>query len=181
MNNLSYFHIFWVCHLNWRGLFPLCLAFISTLLSRLSFCFFLLHFPLPQAKVDNEILNYKDLAALPKVKSIYEVQRPDLISYEPHSRYTSDEMLERCGYGEVWGLALWGRWSRGEPMGSPGPSITETEASILVAPRLFQTGFYSQHLKIKPFLPKSGFSWKIRAGNTTPVFPPPGDGEQHPL
>ncbi|KAF5913308.1 hypothetical protein HPG69_016924 [Diceros bicornis minor] len=52
------------------------------------------------AKVDNEILNYKDLAALPKVKSIYEVQRPDLISYEPHSRYTSDEMLERCGYGE---------------------------------------------------------------------------------
>ncbi|KAG8504551.1 Actin-binding LIM protein 3, partial [Galemys pyrenaicus] len=57
------------------------------------------------AKVDNEILNYKDLAALPKVKSIYEVQRPDLISYEPHSRYTSDEMLERCGYGEVSCLA----------------------------------------------------------------------------
>lgn len=56
--------------------------------------------------MDNEILNYKDLAALPKVKSIYEVQRPDLISYEPHSRYTSDEMLERCGYGEVRGLAL---------------------------------------------------------------------------
>ncbi|OWK12322.1 hypothetical protein Celaphus_00003730 [Cervus elaphus hippelaphus] len=55
------------------------------------------------AKVDNEILNYKDLAALPKVKSIYEVQRPDLISYEPHSRYTSDEMLERCGYGESLG------------------------------------------------------------------------------
>ena len=56
--------------------------------------------------MDNEILNYKDLAALPKVKSIYEVQRPDLISYEPHFRYTSDEMLERCGYGEVRGLAL---------------------------------------------------------------------------
>ncbi|XP_036095579.1 actin-binding LIM protein 3 isoform X7 [Molossus molossus] len=55
------------------------------------------------AKVDNEILNYKDLAALPKVKSIYEVQRPDLISYEPHSRYTSDEMLERCSYGESLG------------------------------------------------------------------------------
>lgn len=56
--------------------------------------------------MDNEILNYKDLAALPKVKSIYEVQRPDLISYEPHSRYTSDEMLERCGYGEVLCVAL---------------------------------------------------------------------------
>ncbi|XP_057352690.1 actin-binding LIM protein 3-like [Manis pentadactyla] len=55
------------------------------------------------AKVDNEILNYKDLASLPKVKSIYEVQHPYLISYEPHSRYTSDKMLERCGYGESLG------------------------------------------------------------------------------
>lgn len=88
-----------------RSSFPLCLDFVSSLLSLLSFYPFSVHFPLPQAKVDNEILNYKDLAALPKVKSIYEVQRPDLISYEPHARYTSDEMLERCGYGEVWRLA----------------------------------------------------------------------------
>lgn len=51
--------------------------------------------------MDNEILNYKDLAALPKIKSIYEVQRPDLISYEPYHRYTSDETLERYSYGEV--------------------------------------------------------------------------------
>ncbi|XP_068264643.1 actin-binding LIM protein 3 isoform X4 [Nyctibius grandis] len=52
------------------------------------------------AKVDNEILNYKDLAALPKIKAIYEVQRPDLISYEPYHRYMSDETLERYSYGE---------------------------------------------------------------------------------
>lgn len=83
-----------------------CTLFLLPLFSLLSFYFFPVRFPLPQAKVDNEILNYKDLAALPKVKSIYEVQRPDLISYEPHSRYTSDEMLERCGYGEVLGVAL---------------------------------------------------------------------------
>lgn len=51
--------------------------------------------------MDNEILNYKDLAALPKIKAIYEVQRPDLISYEPYHRYTSDETLERYSYGEV--------------------------------------------------------------------------------
>ncbi|NXT03815.1 ABLM3 protein, partial [Prunella fulvescens] len=55
------------------------------------------------AKVDNEILNYKDLAALPKIKAIYEVQRPDLISYEPYHRYTSDETLERFSYGESLG------------------------------------------------------------------------------
>uniref|UniRef100_A0A803T8Q4 Actin binding LIM protein family member 3 n=1 Tax=Anolis carolinensis TaxID=28377 RepID=A0A803T8Q4_ANOCA len=53
-----------------------------------------------KAKVDNQILNYKDLAALPKIKAIYEVQRPDLISYEPYHRYTSDETLERYSYGE---------------------------------------------------------------------------------
>ncbi|KFR11650.1 Actin-binding LIM protein 3, partial [Opisthocomus hoazin] len=58
------------------------------------------------AKVDNEILNYKDLAALPKIKAIYEVQRPDLISYEPYHRYTSDETLERYSYGEVLRFAL---------------------------------------------------------------------------
>uniref|UniRef100_A0A8C4WDR8 Actin binding LIM protein family member 3 n=1 Tax=Gopherus evgoodei TaxID=1825980 RepID=A0A8C4WDR8_9SAUR len=55
-------------------------------------------------RVDNEILNYKDLAALPKIKAIYEVQRPDLISYEPYHRYTSDETLERYSYGEVMSL-----------------------------------------------------------------------------
>uniref|UniRef100_K7FFL8 Actin binding LIM protein family member 3 n=1 Tax=Pelodiscus sinensis TaxID=13735 RepID=K7FFL8_PELSI len=58
------------------------------------------------AKVDNEILNYKDLAALPKIKAIYEVQRPDLISYEPYHRYMSDETLERYSYGEAPPLLL---------------------------------------------------------------------------
>ncbi|KAG9346786.1 hypothetical protein JZ751_007105 [Albula glossodonta] len=54
-----------------------------------------------RAKVENEILNYKDLAALPKVKAIYDVQRPELMSYEAYSRYTSDDRLERYSYGEV--------------------------------------------------------------------------------
>ncbi|XP_039631616.1 actin-binding LIM protein 3 isoform X2 [Polypterus senegalus] len=55
------------------------------------------------AKVENEILKYKDLAALPKVKTIYDVQRPDLISYEPYHRYASDDRLERLSYGESLG------------------------------------------------------------------------------
>ncbi|KAL0175909.1 hypothetical protein M9458_028239, partial [Cirrhinus mrigala] len=56
--------------------------------------------PSPQAKMENEILDYKDLAALPKVKAIYEVQRPDFWSYEPSHRYCSDDRLERLSYGE---------------------------------------------------------------------------------
>lgn len=56
-----------------------------------------------QARVKNEILDYKDLAALPKVKAIYEVQQPDLISssYQPYHRYTSDDRLDTYSYGEV--------------------------------------------------------------------------------
>uniref|UniRef100_A0A7N6FIF5 Actin binding LIM protein family, member 3 n=1 Tax=Anabas testudineus TaxID=64144 RepID=A0A7N6FIF5_ANATE len=55
------------------------------------------------ARVENEILDYKDLAALPKVKAIYEVQQPDLISssYQPYHRYTSDDRLDTYSYGEV--------------------------------------------------------------------------------
>ncbi|XP_056625541.1 actin-binding LIM protein 3 isoform X4 [Triplophysa dalaica] len=55
------------------------------------------------AKMEDEILDYKDLAALPKVKAIYEVQRPDLWSYEPSHRYCSDDRLERLSYGESLG------------------------------------------------------------------------------
>uniref|UniRef100_A0A669EXW9 Actin binding LIM protein family, member 3 n=1 Tax=Oreochromis niloticus TaxID=8128 RepID=A0A669EXW9_ORENI len=54
------------------------------------------------ARVENEILDYKDLAALPKVKAIYEVQQPDLISssYQPYHRYISDDRLDTYSYGE---------------------------------------------------------------------------------
>lgn len=88
--------------------------------------------------MDNEILNYKDLAALPKVKSIYEVQRPDLISYEPHSRYTSDEMLERCGYGEVSSLALSGTLERDKDLPeSPANFIIDSLSTTVSAPSSF--------------------------------------------
>ncbi|XP_043911853.1 actin-binding LIM protein 1 isoform X19 [Protopterus annectens] len=51
------------------------------------------------AKVDNEILDYKDLAAIPKVKAIYDIERPDLITYEPF--YSAcDDKQERQSIGE---------------------------------------------------------------------------------
>ncbi|XP_031664265.1 actin-binding LIM protein 3-like isoform X2 [Oncorhynchus kisutch] len=52
------------------------------------------------AKVENEVLSYKDLAALPKIKAICDVQRPDLIPCESYHRYSSDDRLERYSYGE---------------------------------------------------------------------------------
>lgn len=56
----------------------------------------------PQAKVDNEILDYRDLAAIPKVKAIYDIERPDLITYEPLYTTSLDEREERReSVGEV--------------------------------------------------------------------------------
>ncbi|MGH0151342.1 UNVERIFIED_CONTAM: hypothetical protein FKN15_019992 [Acipenser sinensis] len=52
-----------------------------------------------EAKVDNEILDYKDLAAIPKVKAIYDIERPDLITYEPFYSIT-EESQERQSLGE---------------------------------------------------------------------------------
>lgn len=51
--------------------------------------------------MDNEILDYKDLAAIPKVKAIYDIERPDLITYEPFYTSGYDDKQERQSLGEV--------------------------------------------------------------------------------
>uniref|UniRef100_A0A8C0VRS8 Actin-binding LIM protein 2 n=1 Tax=Cyanistes caeruleus TaxID=156563 RepID=A0A8C0VRS8_CYACU len=49
------------------------------------------------AKLGDEILDYRDFAALPKNKAIYNIDRPDMISYSPYISYSSDD---RHSYGE---------------------------------------------------------------------------------
>ncbi|XP_075767155.1 dematin isoform X4 [Pelodiscus sinensis] len=46
------------------------------------------------ARMDNEVLGYKDLAALPKDKAILDIERPDLMIYEPHFTYSLMEHVE---------------------------------------------------------------------------------------
>ncbi|XP_028845669.1 actin-binding LIM protein 1 isoform X33 [Denticeps clupeoides] len=55
------------------------------------------------AKVDNEIIDYKDLAAIPRVKAIYDIERPDMISYESFHSNTStlDHRQGRQSPGEL--------------------------------------------------------------------------------
>ncbi|KAL2076535.1 hypothetical protein ACEWY4_027868 [Coilia grayii] len=48
------------------------------------------------AKLGDELLDYKDLAALPKTKAIYNIDRPDMLSYSPYISYPADERV----YGE---------------------------------------------------------------------------------
>ncbi|XP_063818612.1 actin-binding LIM protein 1 isoform X4 [Pseudophryne corroboree] len=52
------------------------------------------------AKVNDEILDYKDLAAIPKVKAIYDIERPDLITYESFYTSTYEDRQERQSVGE---------------------------------------------------------------------------------
>uniref|UniRef100_G3TVV6 Actin binding LIM protein family member 2 n=1 Tax=Loxodonta africana TaxID=9785 RepID=G3TVV6_LOXAF len=49
------------------------------------------------AKLGDETLDYRDLAALPKNKAIYDIDRPDMISYTP---YVSHSTGDRQSYGE---------------------------------------------------------------------------------
>ncbi|XP_061108852.1 actin-binding LIM protein 2 [Conger conger] len=43
------------------------------------------------AKLGDELLDYKDLAALPKVKAIYNIDRPDLLTYSPYISYSAED------------------------------------------------------------------------------------------
>uniref|UniRef100_A0A8C5RS83 Dematin n=1 Tax=Laticauda laticaudata TaxID=8630 RepID=A0A8C5RS83_LATLA len=47
------------------------------------------------AKMDDEVLRYKDLAAIPRDKAILDIERPDLMIYEPHFTYSLLDHLER--------------------------------------------------------------------------------------
>ncbi len=56
---------------------------------------------LSQSKADGDVLDYKQFAALPRVKAIYE--RPDIIPYQADHSHTrlSDDTLERYSCGQV--------------------------------------------------------------------------------
>lgn len=48
--------------------------------------------PPPQARVDDGVMVYKDLAALPRDKAILDIERPDLMTYELHYSYSPLEV-----------------------------------------------------------------------------------------
>uniref|UniRef100_A0A8C6TG59 Actin binding LIM protein 1b n=1 Tax=Neogobius melanostomus TaxID=47308 RepID=A0A8C6TG59_9GOBI len=50
------------------------------------------------AKVDNEIIDYRDLAAIPRVKAIYDIEHPDMISYKCVNNNSS--ALDNKGSGQ---------------------------------------------------------------------------------
>ncbi|CAB1318272.1 unnamed protein product [Coregonus sp. 'balchen'] len=49
--------------------------------------------PSIMARVNDEVVEYRDLAALPRDKSILQVERPDLMTYQPHLTFSPLEAL----------------------------------------------------------------------------------------
>lgn len=84
---------------------------------------FALFLSLSQAKLGDEILDYRDLAALPKSKAIYNIDRPDMISYSP---YISHSATGRQSCHEVrppWQAACPRQGSRLLPPLDPWPPV----------------------------------------------------------
>uniref|UniRef100_A0A8C4ZIU4 HP domain-containing protein n=1 Tax=Gadus morhua TaxID=8049 RepID=A0A8C4ZIU4_GADMO len=47
----------------------------------------------PNARVDDGVIGYKDLAALPRDKAILDIERPDLMMYQPHYSYSPEVLF----------------------------------------------------------------------------------------
>ena len=77
--------------------------------------------------MDNQVMGYKDLAAIPKDKAILDIERPDLMIYEPHFTYSLLEHVELPRSREVKG----GRFLLDRTWGKGSPSHTGWEAESL--------------------------------------------------
>ncbi|TWW60908.1 Dematin Dematin actin-binding protein [Takifugu flavidus] len=64
-------------------------------------------------RVEDGVIGYKDLAALPQDKAILDIERPDLMMYQPHFSYSPAELslsLSREGMAGVpfsWRFFTW--------------------------------------------------------------------------
>ncbi|KAF3705671.1 Actin-binding LIM protein 3 [Channa argus] len=54
-------------------------------------------------RADSDVLDYKQLSALPRVKALYDIQRPDIIPYQADHTHLSDETLEGYSCGQSLG------------------------------------------------------------------------------
>ncbi|XP_067345073.1 actin-binding LIM protein 1-like isoform X2 [Channa argus] len=101
------------------------------------------------AKVDNEIIDYRDLAAIPRVKAIYDIEHPDMISYKNDNWSAMDN---KCN-----------RQDRQSPAKSPGNIAEATEESFEMRQHIPKTtshgsfghhSMYNRH-SYTPTLPRS--------------------------
>ncbi|MCJ8734000.1 hypothetical protein PDJAM_G00230400 [Pangasius djambal] len=117
------------------------------------------------ARVENEILEYKDLAALPKVKAIYDLQRPEFLSYEPYYRFYSDERLERLSFGESLGTL--------SPYSQDMYDSLDLRQRRSSSPGYIDSPTYSRQ-SMSPVLPRSPqhyYRYGTESGRSSPYYP----------
>ncbi|XP_026991863.1 actin-binding LIM protein 3 isoform X1 [Tachysurus fulvidraco] len=117
------------------------------------------------ARVENEILEYKDLAALPKVKAIYDLQRPEFLSYEPYYRFHSDDRLERLSFGESLGTL--------SPYSQDMYDSVDLRQRRSSSPGYIDSPTYSRQ-SMSPVLPRSPqhyYRYGTESGRSSPYYP----------
>ncbi|XP_031441279.1 actin-binding LIM protein 2 isoform X7 [Clupea harengus] len=105
------------------------------------------------AKLGDELLDYKDLAALPKTKAIYNIDRPDMLSYSPYISYPAEERT----YGE------------GDGEKSPRqrrPSSPSSNSSLGGYGRYTPCRSPQNYSRAEPY---TGAQYNAQAGNSTPL------------
>uniref|UniRef100_A0A670J3A8 Dematin actin binding protein n=1 Tax=Podarcis muralis TaxID=64176 RepID=A0A670J3A8_PODMU len=95
--------------------------------------------------MDNEV--YKDLAAIPKDKAILDIERPDLMIYEPHFTYSLLDHVERPRSREVgqpnppfqaWGGGPLLFAASPEHLPVPSPDTNTAEMNIYKKPPIYK-------------------------------------------
>ncbi|KAF4091488.1 hypothetical protein AMELA_G00037290 [Ameiurus melas] len=117
------------------------------------------------ARVENEILEYKDLAALPKVKAIYDLQRPEFLSYEPYYRFYLDDRLERLSFGESLGTL--------SPYSQDMYGSVDLRQRRSSSPGYIDSPTYSRQ-SMSPVLPHSPqhyYRYGTESGRSSPYYP----------
>ncbi|XP_067341221.1 dematin isoform X1 [Channa argus] len=93
------------------------------------------------ARVNNEVVGYRDLAALPRDKAILQVERPDLMTYQPHLSFSSldhprrERSLSPPATSPTMSPEVKGRRA-GSESGSPGGSTLQLQAGRKISTSL---------------------------------------------
>lgn len=87
-----------------------------------------------QAKLGDEILDYRDLAALPKSKAIYNIDRPDMISYSPYISHLAGDRQSCSEVRPRWRPRLAGRAWHAHSMGRITSVLTGLHLAFVTPP-----------------------------------------------
>uniref|UniRef100_A0A7M4E1R1 Dematin n=1 Tax=Crocodylus porosus TaxID=8502 RepID=A0A7M4E1R1_CROPO len=126
---------------------------------------------LQKARMDNEVLGYKDLAAIPKDKAILDIERPDLMIYEPHFTYSLMEHVELPRSREVRASQV-GVGPCGLPPGQ-GTQLIASQAASRRTSSMARTGVHHFH---RPEMDKM----ELNIYKKPPIYKQKGEhGSQH--